>query len=121
MKNTRLNLLPLGMGGFIFATISLFMAMPAHAAAGSEAASFLDIPVGGGPAALGSAYTALASDAYAPTWNPGGLGFVDSTQLAGQHLDYLESIHYEYLSFVHPLAKGRALGGAVQYLGSGDM
>jgi hypothetical protein len=91
------------------------------ASAGEEGAAFLNIPVGAGPAALGSAYSALATDAYAPTWNPGGLGRVESNQLAGQHLSYLESIYYEYLSFVHPLGKGRSIGAAIQYLGSGDI
>jgi hypothetical protein len=93
----------------------------AGSGAGTEAASFLDIPVGGRPAAMGDAYAALASDAYAMTSNPGGLAFLNSTQLAGQHLSYLESIHYEYLSFVHPLQPGSAAGVSMQYLGSGDI
>jgi hypothetical protein len=96
--------------------------VPAHAAAsGTEGAAFLDIPVGAGPAALGSAYSALASDAYAPVLNPAGLGFLSSTQIAGQHLSYLESIHDEFLSFVSPLGHGRGLGVSAQYLGSGDI
>jgi len=93
----------------------------AQAAPGREAASFLDIPVGGGPAALASAYTALATDAYAPVYNPGGLGFVDSTQIAAQHLSYLESIHYEFLSLVRPINNTNAWGASAQYLGSGDI
>jgi hypothetical protein len=90
-------------------------------AAGTSSASFLDIPVGAGPAAMGSAYSALATDAYAPVWNPGALGFIDSTQIAGQHVAYLESISYEFLSFVHPLIPGDAIGVSAQYLGSGDI
>jgi hypothetical protein len=70
---------------------------------------------------MGAAYTALATDAYAPTWNPAGLGFLDSTQLAGQHLAYLESIHYEHLAYVQRLPRWGALGGSVQYLGTGDI
>jgi hypothetical protein len=102
-------------------------AMPAAASSGTEGAAFLDIPVGAGPAALGSAYTALATDAYAPTWNPAGLGFLESTSFSGQHLSYLESIHYEYLSAVHPLPQSRnsdnhsAIGFSAQYLASGDI
>src|SRR4051812_46029547 len=61
---------------------------------GTQGAAFLDIPVGAGPAALGGAYSALARDAYAPTWNPAGLGDVQGVQFSGQHLDYLESLHY---------------------------
>src|SRR5258708_23176197 len=105
----------------------------AHASSvGTEGAAFLDIPVGGGPAAMGASYTALANDAYAATWNPGGLGFLDSTQFSGQHLSYIDTLHYEYLSFAVPLPRsancsnpsecpGSALGGSIQYLGTGDI
>jgi len=98
-----------------------------HGSTGTEGASFLDIPVGAGPAALGSAYTPLATNAYAPVWNPAGLGMLSGNEVAGQHLSYLESMHYEFLSFVHPFDKShesnvhRGLGFSVQYLGSGDI
>jgi len=41
----------------------------------------------------------MANDAYAPVINPGGL-VSTLHQLSGQHLTYLDSDHYEYLSFV---------------------
>jgi hypothetical protein len=91
------------------------------AASGTEAASFLDIPVGARPAALGSAYSAMAGDAYAPVWNPAGLGFLNNTEVAGMHLSYLESINYEFASFVHPLSSGHSLGVSAQYLSPGDI
>src|SRR6266850_89122 len=78
------------------------------ASSGTEGAAFLDIPVGGGPAAMGTAYTALANDAYAATYNPGGLGFLDSTQFSGQHLSYIDTLHYEYLSFAVPLQRSKS-------------
>src|ERR1019366_3187573 len=48
------------------------------------------------------------------------------TEVAAQHLSYLESMNYEYLSVVHPLnAQGsetrRGIGFSMQYLGSGDI
>jgi hypothetical protein len=101
--------------------------LPLWASSGTEGASFLDIPVGAGPAALGSAYTALATNAYAPVWNPAGLGMLTANELAGQHLSYLESMHYEFMSFVHPFNQPsdsgvhRGLGFSVQYLGSGNI
>ena len=62
----------------VFAAIAVLglMGQPVRswASSGTEGASFLDIPVGAEPAALGSAYTALATNAYAPVWNPAGLG-----------------------------------------------
>jgi hypothetical protein len=110
----------------LFLILGFPFASPSVASSGTEGAAFLDIPVGGGPAALGSAYTALATNAYAPTWNPAGLGFLGGNEVAAQHLAYLESMHYEYLSFVHPLggrddSARRGLGFSVQYLGSGDI
>src|SRR5437016_5606210 len=107
--------------------LSSALAPKALASSGTEGAAFLDIPVGGGPAAMGSAYSALATNAYAPTWNPAGLGFISDTEIAGQHLSYLESMNYEYLSLVHALDQQRdsgthrGLGFSAQYLGSGDI
>jgi hypothetical protein len=103
-------------------------ARPVPASSGTDGAAFLDIPVGAGPAALGSAYSALAKDAYAPIYNPAGLGFVAAPQLSAQHLSYLQSINYEFGSVVIPLGHAtndskptRALGASIQYLGSGDI
>jgi hypothetical protein len=120
---------------FAFLVVTLCVSAPppsVHASSGTEGAGFLDIPVGAGPAAMGSAYSALATDAYAPTWNPAGLGFLDSLQVAAQHLSYVQSTYYEYLSFGVPMTRPRsctsdfwcgtsALGGSIQYLGSGDI
>src|ERR1700719_1867500 len=109
------------------AGLAFSFAPPLQAASGSEGASFLDIPIGAGPAALGSAYTALATDAYAPVWNPGGLGFLPGSEFAAQHVSYLDSIHYEYFGIAHPFpspflpSKRGGLGFSVQYLGSGDI
>jgi hypothetical protein len=94
------------------------------AAVGKEGASFLDIPVGAEPAALGSAYTALAENAYASVWNPAGLASVDVPEIAGMHLSYLESVNYEHLSAAIPLHAGahpKGLGISVQALGSGTI
>ena len=119
---------------FLIIVFSLVNSAVSLAASGSgtEGAAFLDIPVGAGPAALGAAYTPLATDAYAATYNPAGLGFLDSTQFSGQHLSYIDTIHYEYLSFGVPLPRssncsnpadcpGSAIGGSIQYLGTGDI
>jgi hypothetical protein len=102
--------------------LSAFLAAPAYASsAGSEGAAFLEIPVGAGPAALGSAYTALAADVYASVYNPAGLGTLASTQLTGQHLSYLDSLNYEFVGAAVRLPQSwGALGGSVQYLGTGD-
>src|SRR5688572_3174538 len=99
--------------------LALLLASQSHLkAAGTDGANFLDIPVGARPAAMGSGYSALATDAYAPIWNPAGLGRTIGTSFAGQHLSYLESIHYEYLGVVHSIKEGTGLGLSAQYLGT---
>jgi hypothetical protein len=108
----------------LFSIVVILLGLCIHssyASSGTEAASFLDIPVGAGPAALAGAYTALASNVYAPTWNPGGLGFAEATEISGQHISYLDTLHYEYASFDYPIAPGHAVGSSIQYLGSGDV
>ena len=93
-----------------------FSATRVHAVpSGTEGASFLDIPVGGRPAALGGAYSALAVDAYAPVYNAGGLGFLSATQLSGMHLDYAGAGGYEFVSLVHPLGARDGLGVSAQF------
>src|SRR3954465_648025 len=79
---------------------------------GTEAASFLDIPVGAAPAAVGSAYTARATDAYAPVWNPAGLAFTDAPRLSATPLAYLAGIHYEYVGAAVPIKEGYGLGAS---------
>ena len=100
---------------------SLTASVNAAPGSGTEGASFLNIPVGAEPAAMGGAYSASALNAYAPTWNPGGLGKISGTQIAVQHLDYLESINYEHFGFVQPFDKGRGFGASIQYLGTADI
>jgi hypothetical protein len=125
---------PKAVGAFTAACLVLMLsgARSVFGSSGTEAASFLDIPVGAGPAAMGSAYSALAVDAYAPTWNPAGLAFMDSLQVAAQHLAYVQSTDYEYASFGLPFDKPRecaggvwcgtsGVGGSIQYFGSGDI
>src|ERR1035438_10106054 len=91
------------------------------ASSGTEGASFLEIPVGARPAGLGGAYSALATDAYAPTWNPAGLGFLATPELAAMHLSYIEDTAFEYLCYVHPLGEGRGVGASIQYFRPGTI
>jgi hypothetical protein len=105
----------------LLALLLLTSSFPLYASTGTEGASFLELPIGARPAALGQAYSTLAEDAYAPTWNPAGLSFLNSPQVAGMHMLYLESTSYEYGSFVYPLKGGRGIGVAIQYFEPGTI
>jgi len=105
----------------------------AAADTGTTTASFLDIPVGAAPASVGSAYSARATDAYAPVWNPAGLSFLDGIRVSGTELSYLQGVNYEYFGLAIPLGAPpepeksgpppprSGLGVSVQYLGSGSI
>jgi hypothetical protein len=108
--------------------VVLLSAPAGWASSGTEGASFLDIPVGGAPAALGSAYSAQATDVYAPVWNPAGLGFLSAAEFTGTHVSYIGPLYYEHASFVVPLGKDHetgtapaGIGASMQYLGSGNI
>src|SRR4051812_47396157 len=94
---------------------------PLYASSGTEGAAFLDIPVGARPASLGSAYSALATDGYAPTYNPAGLGFLKSQEITAMHLSYLVSMNYEYASYVQTINSAHAAGISIQYLLPGSI
>ncbi len=81
----------------LFLSFILLLPLSAHAA-GKTGASFLRLPSGGAPTAMGSAYTALATDAHAPLWNPAGLAFLESHQLTVQHMDYITTVQNNQLS-----------------------
>lgn len=112
-----MRIFPLRLLGFLVFAFPTFL----RAAAGTEGASFLEIPVGAAPAAMGSAYTALATNAYGVVWNPAGLAFLSHSEIAAQHLSFLEGIHDEFASIAVPLNEFSTLGIAAQYLGSGDI
>lgn len=105
----------------------LLLGVPAvsFSAAGTEAASFLDIPVGAEPAALGSAYTARAENAYATIWNPAGLSRVEVPEISAMYLSYLVDTSYQQASIAIPLRMENqlplGLGLSVQTIGSGDI
>lgn len=107
----------------LFGILLLGASRAAWAEAGTAGADFLRIPVGARPAALGGAYDALADDAYAPAFNPAGLGFADAPGLAGTHLSYLDSVSYDSLSAAFPVRRqGRDQGGfgaSLQYFSPG--
>jgi len=118
------------MSGFMkrflmISSVVLAARLALHAAAGTEGASFLDIPVGAEPAALGSAYSARAENAYATIWNPAGLARVDVPELSAMYLSYLVDTSYQQASVAIPWKTedglSRGFGLSVQTLGSGDI
>ncbi|MFQ5708367.1 MAG: PorV/PorQ family protein [bacterium] len=73
---------------------------------GGNGLAFLKIGVGGRATGMSEAYVAVADEATATYWNPAGLAFVNRTQVAFTHSEWIADITNEYLAFVFPAFKG---------------
>ena len=104
------------LGAFILASTSFCYAN----GPGTTAASFLKIGIGARAAAMGEAFTALASDGTSLYWNPAGLTQLPAKEVSATYNSWLQEINQGYLSFSFPLATG-ALGLGVNYVEMGKM
>ncbi len=67
-------------------------------------ADFLTLGVGARALAMGGAGTALSDNAYAPYWNPAGLGQLTRYEVSFMHSTLNGGDAYDFVSFVVPLA-----------------
>ncbi len=91
----------------------------------SEAgAIFLLIAPGARAGGMGEAQVAVADDAYASYWNPAGLGFLDGSELAMMHVNWLpglaDDLYYEFLAFRRHYPTLGTIGGHIIFLNLGE-
>lgn len=84
------------------AVATLVWSQPGFAAEDAGTRSIFAQGAGNRALALGGAYTALAMDASAGLWNPGGLGLASRREFQVSHTDYDLGFAEEYASFVLP-------------------
>jgi hypothetical protein len=70
--------------------------------------AFLEIPAGARAAALGGAYSAVATGAEAAFWNPAGLAKFKGTQFTATHTETYENLRHEHVAIA-----GRMWGGGL--------
>ncbi len=87
---------------------------------GTTSASFLKISVGARPAGMGEAFVAVADGADTTVYNPAGLARMESKEFSAMHLEYLQNIKYDSLSYAHPLSFG-TFGISLGYLYMNDL
>jgi outer membrane protein OmpA-like peptidoglycan-associated protein len=109
------RILPISKFGLIGTLACFFGPVSLQAGAGTVGDEFLKIGIGARPAAMGSAYLALADDATAPQWNPAGVALVSLPEISFMHLAYFADINYEYVGAVMPW-HGQGLGLGVTWL-----
>ena len=91
----------------------------------SEAgAIFLLIAPGARAGGMGEAQVAVANDAYASYWNPAGLGFLEGSELALMHVNWLpglaDDLYYEFFAFRKRYPTLGTLGGHLIFLNLGE-
>ena len=92
-----------------------------YSEAGTRAAEFLTLPVGGRGVAMGGAFSAATDDISAAWWNPAGLGFIGGTQAFLTVTDLPLDIRYTYAAAASPLLDGKlVLGAFMGMLTSGE-
>jgi len=68
--------------------------------------AILKAGVGARPLGMGGAFTAMADDADSPSWNPGGLGFVDKAEITTSQTRLSTDADHYYVSYVNPTEWG---------------
>jgi len=89
-----------------------------HASANTGAA-FLKIDTGARPAALGGAYTAIADDVNALSYNPGGLAQLKKREIGATHTQWLLDSTFDFLGYAQPTSLG-TFGLGITRLTSGN-
>ncbi len=88
--------------------------------AGTASAQILKLGAGARAAGMGNAFTAIADDASAVYWNPGGLAGTKKESASLMHAILFEDISYDWLAYVKPLNTG-TFGAGVQRLSYGGI
>ncbi|MDH5185513.1 MAG: PorV/PorQ family protein [candidate division WOR-3 bacterium] len=88
--------------------IVLLIAVSTYAAnpkIGTTSAQFLKIGVGR-PTGMGEAFVAVADDASAAYWNPGGLARLTTRQVILNHIDWIADVNHDFVTVALPLKVG---------------
>jgi hypothetical protein len=88
---------------------------------GTTAAVFLEIPVGGRAIAMGGSFVAVANDASALYWNPGGIARKGKIEAMFQYTNWLADTKFGFIGIVLPVASFGTLGASLTTLTIPDM
>lgn len=88
--------------------------------AGTEGFQFTKIAVDPRSASMGNSNMADAQDASSLYWNPALSARLEGTNLMVSHTEYFAGISQNYIGIVQQVGSF-AIGGSLQYLGSGDI
>jgi hypothetical protein len=107
--------------GILFIILVSSFGFPAYAVgeAGQDIA-VLNAGVGARPLGMGGAFTAIADNADAPYWNPGGLGCISHNEITSMQTKLSTDADHYYISYIRP-AFGGILGISWIQVGLGNI
>ena len=110
---------------FIVVGLLSFFTFTSFSYSQSEAGSiFLLIAPSARAGGMGEAHVGLADDAYASYWNPAGLGFLEGTELAFMHVNWLpnlaDDMAYDFFAMRKSIPNLGTVGGHLIYLNLGE-
>jgi hypothetical protein len=89
----------------------------------TSGADFLTIDSGARSEGMGGAFTAMADDVTALTWNPAGVALLSHPEVGYLHMLYLSDIGYNFGGVAVPLSGGEdtfGIGAGIVNLGTGS-
>lgn len=109
---------------FALPVLGLILVAAPAMAQGTAGAYSLQIPPGARAEGMGRSFTAIADDAFAPWWNPGGLAFLDGKHASLMHTklvpDLADDVYFEYLSYAQHLSGWGGIAATITYLSYGE-
>lgn len=87
----------------------------------TTAAPFLEIPVGGRATGMGASFVAVANDASAIYWNPGGISRFNRIEAIFQYTNWIADIKFGFIGVVIPVGNIGTVGASLTTLTVPDM
>jgi hypothetical protein len=109
----------------VVALLLIGFAGSAEAGVAEATCVWLLIAPGARPAGMGEAFVAVADDATATWWNPGGLAFLDKRELTLMHTNWLPEfrlpdLYYDFVSYTNYVEDWGTVGFNVVFINEGE-
>ncbi len=105
---------------FIIALVLVAGQIFAQTKTATTAANFLTIPVSPRASAMGGAFTAIANDASALYWNPGGLAKLTKSEFSVAYSEWLVKTNYNWMALAYKMDDVSAIGFSINQLNYGE-
>lgn len=107
---------------FLILLLTCIYLFPSSSRRGTTSANFLKLGFGARPGAMGEAFTAAADDISSIYYNPAGiLNLKQKHNFSFMHIEWLENINYEWLSYILKVSDNQKIGFTFSYLNTGDI